>query len=164
MNGREAIQATLEATRTNLAWYVSDLTDAELLVRPVPNANHIAWQIGNVIVGDLFMMKAEFPDAAFPELPPGFMEGHGTDGAKNDGPEGFLTKAEYLKLFDAARAATIAVLSPLTDADLDRPTSEQMRSWAPTVGDLFLLAANHTLLHVGQFTVVRRKLGKPILM
>ena len=164
MNGREAIQAALETTRANLTWYVSDITDAELLVRPVPNANHIAWQIGNVIGGDIFLVKAEFPDAAYPELPPGFMEGHGTDGAKNDGPEGFLTKAEYLKLFDEVRTATITALNALTDADLDRPTSEQMRSWAPTLGHLFLLVANHTLLHVGQFTVVRRKLGKPILM
>jgi hypothetical protein len=35
---------------------------------------------------------------------------------------------------------------------------------APTVGALFLLGANHELMHAGQFVVVRRKLGKPILM
>ena len=31
---------------------VSDLSDAELLVRPVPQANHIAWQLGHLILQD----------------------------------------------------------------------------------------------------------------
>lgn len=34
---------------------------------------------------------------------------------------------------------------------------------APTVGALFMLTANHELMHSGQFSVVRRKLGKPVL-
>jgi len=28
---------------------------------------------------------------------------------------------------------------------------------------LLVLTANHTLMHGGQFTVLRRKLGKPVL-
>jgi len=31
------------------------------------------------------------------------------------------------------------------------------------VGALLLLHANHVLMHAGQFTVVRRKLNKPII-
>jgi DinB superfamily len=163
MTGREAIKAALEATRGNLHWYVSDFSDADLLVRPVPGANHAAWQIGNVIGGDVFLIQAELPDAAFPTLPPGFAELHGTEGAKKDGPDGFLSKAEYLDLFDKTRAATIGALEKLSDADLDRPTSEKFRAWAPTLGDLFLMTSHHTLMHAGQFTVIRRKLGKPVL-
>jgi hypothetical protein len=163
MNGRAAIKASLEATKGTLHWYVSDFSDADLLVRPVPGANHAAWQIGNVITGDVFLIQTELPDSVFPALPPGFAELHGTEGAKKDGPDGFLTKAEYLDLFDKARAATIAALEKLSDADLDRPTSEKCRSWAPTFGHLFLMASHHTLMHAGQFTVIRRKLGKPVL-
>jgi hypothetical protein len=163
MTGREAIKAALESTRQNLEWYVGDFSDADLLVRPVPGANHAAWQIGNVIAGDIYLVKTELPDAVFPELPAGFMDQHGSKGAEDDGPKGFLTKAEYLKLFGEVRSATIAALDKLTDADLDRPTSEKMRSWTPTLGHLFLMASNHTLMHSGQFTVIRRKLGKPVL-
>jgi DinB superfamily len=163
MNGIAAIQASLEATRSSLHWFVSDFSDADLLVRPVPGANHTAWQIGNVIVGDVFMIKAEVPSAVYPELPPGFADLHGPEGAKKDGPEGFLTKAQYLDLLDKTRAATIAALVKLSEADLDRQTGENFRSWAPTVGHLFLMTAHHTLMHAGQFTVIRRKLGKPIL-
>jgi hypothetical protein len=32
----------------------------------------------------------------------------------------------------------------------------------PSLGGALLLAANHVMMHAGQFTVVRRKLGKPI--
>jgi hypothetical protein len=38
-----------------------------------------------------------------------------------------------------------------------------MAKFAPRLGDLFQLVANHTLMHAGQFSVVRRKLGKPVL-
>jgi hypothetical protein len=41
MNGREAIQAAQEATKENLAWYISDFSDTDLLVRPVPGARHV---------------------------------------------------------------------------------------------------------------------------
>ena len=36
-------------------------------------------------------------------------------------------------------------------------------AYAPTLGKLLLLAADHTLMHAAQFSVVRRKLGKPIV-
>ena len=38
-----------------------------------------------------------------------------------------------------------------------------MAQFAPTLGSLFLLVSNHALMHGGQFSVVRRKLGKPVL-
>jgi hypothetical protein len=163
MNGIAAIRAALESTQHTLTWFVADFSDADLLVRPVPGANHAAWQIGNVIVGDQYLIRQQLPDARFPELPPGFAELHGPGGTSKDGPDGFLTKAEYLAHFDATRAATIAALGALTDADLDRPTAGGMARFAPTLGNLFLLVSNHTLAHAGQFSVIRRKLGKPVL-
>ena len=67
MTRREAIQAALETTKGYLHQYLADFTDAELLVRPVPGANHAAWQVGNVIGGDIFFVTADFPDTIFPE-------------------------------------------------------------------------------------------------
>ena len=163
MNGIGAIKAALEGTAFVLKMYVADLSDADLFVRPVPAANHAAWQIGQVIVGDVMLVKDQVPAARYPELPPGSAELYGKEGASKDGPDGFLTKAEYLALFDSVRGATIAALETLTDADLDRPTTGSMASFAPTLGHLFLLVSNHTLMHAGQFTVIRRKLGKPVL-
>ena len=158
MNGREAIQTALEATKGNLPMYVRDFSDADLLVRPVPGANHAAWQIGNVIAGDVFFISHELPETPYPELPKGFYELHGNEGAKRD--EGFLTKAEYLALFEKVRDTTIAAVGKLTDADLDRPVTGKGKS---VLAGLFLMISNHTLMHAGQFSVIRRKLGKPVL-
>src|SRR5215218_3021353 len=161
MDGRDGIKAALESTRYLLNWFVSDFSDADLPVRPVPGANHAAWQIGNVITGDVFFISQELSDTPYPELPRGFYELHGSEGAKKD--EGFLTKAEYLALFENVRNATIAAVGKLTDADLDRPVTGKGKVLAATLGKLFLMLSNHTLMHAGQFTVIRRKLGKPVL-
>jgi DinB superfamily len=163
MNGIGAIRTALDGTRFLLNWYVSDFSDADLFVRPVPAANHAAWQLGQVIVGDQYLITSQLPDADYPELPAGFKETYGAEGAKKDGPEGFLTKAEFLSLFDRVRSATIATLGKLSDADLDRPSTGDLAQFAPTLGHIFIMASNHTLMHAGQFTVIRRALGKPVL-
>lgn len=163
MNGIEVLKASLAGTQYVLKWFVDDFSDAELLARPVPNANHAAWQIGNVITGDVYILKDQSLNASFPELPEGFAEKHGPNGSKADGPEGFLSKAEYFALFDKVRAATIASLDSLTDADLDRPTTGDIAKFAPTLGRLYLMVSDHTLMHAGQFSVIRRSLGKPVL-
>jgi hypothetical protein len=162
MNGIAALRANLESTAHLLRWFLSDFSDADLLVRPVPGANHAAWQVGNVIGGDVLILTAQLPNAAFPALPEGFKERYGNEGTTLD--DGFPTKNELIALFDQVRAATIAALDGLSDADLDRPTTGDMARICPTLGHVFGLLANHTLLHVGQFSVIRRKLEKPVLL
>jgi hypothetical protein len=163
MNGRAAIQGALDSTKHILEWYVSDLSDADLFVRPAPGANHIAWQLGHLISAEGHLANGQLPGASYPELPAGFDDTYGGKGASRDGPDGFLSKAEYLALFNKVRAVTNAALANLSDADLDKPTTGPMAKFAPTLGNLLLLVANHTMMHAGQFTVVRRKLGKPVL-
>jgi hypothetical protein len=162
MNAKEVIKEGLKSTQQTIGQYLGDLSDADLIERPVPNANHIAWQMGHMIVGEIEYFGKRIPaSTTYPTLPPGFKEQHGNDMAAQNPPKGFFTKQEYLTLFNQARDATVAAVDKLTDADLDKPTGEK---WAPTVGILLVQAAIHTLMHGGQFTVVRRKLGKPIVM
>jgi hypothetical protein len=163
MTGVQAIQSALETTKGYVGWYIGDFSDADLLARPCPNANHAAWQIGNIIYGDVGLVQAEFPETKFPELPGDFPKRYGKEGATSDDAAHFLTKAEYLKLFDEVRSTTIATLAKLTDADLDRACTSDMKAFAPNLGKLFLACSDHTLMHLGQFSVIRRKLGKPLL-
>jgi hypothetical protein len=163
MKGTEAIQGALRSTLGTLTMYLSDLSDADLLVRPVPNANHIAWQLGHLIAGEKFLVNMVLPDVRFPDLPAGFVEKHSKETASKDDPSAFYSKAEYLRLYGALREATLAAVGKLSDADLDKPNTSVMAKFAPTVGLHLLLLANHTTMHSGQFTVVRRKLGKPVL-
>jgi hypothetical protein len=163
MNGSQAIQQALRGTQFIFTQYLSDLSDADLLTRPVPQANHIAWQIGHLITAEVGLLS-QVPGANSPELPAGFDQQHSKDTAGAESPKGFLTKQEYLNLFNRQREHTLTVVAKLSDADLDRPSTGRMAKFAPTIGALLLLISNHTLMHAGQFAVLRRKLGKPILM
>jgi hypothetical protein len=160
MNAKDAIKTSLTSTQNMVSWYLSDLSDADLLVRPVPNANHIAWQLGHLIESELTYPGKYVPPASYPSLPLGFGKQHDKNAAAKEPATGFLTKEEYLNLFNRARAATLEALEKIPEADLDKPTGVE---WAPTVGAMFLMTSDHTLMHAGQFSVVRRKLGKPIL-
>ncbi|HEY7154381.1 MAG TPA: DinB family protein [Gemmataceae bacterium] len=163
MKATDAIVTSLSSTQNILNMYVADLSDADLLVRPAPNANHIAWQFGHLVAAESFLVAPQLPDAPYPAVSPGFMEQYGKKGAGDDDPMHFLSKAEYLKMFGDGREITKAAVAKLSDADLDRPTKGDMAQFAPTLGALLMAVSNHTLMHVGQFTVVRRKLGKPVL-
>jgi uncharacterized damage-inducible protein DinB len=162
MNAKEAIKISLTSTKDMVGWYLSDLSDADLLVRPVPAANHIAWQMGHLIESESHLL-GQLPGAAYPKLPAGWSDQHSKKTAAMDPPKGFATKSEYLTQFNKARDATLAALAKMSDADLDKPTEGNMAKFAPTLGALLVLQSNHTLMHAGQFTVLRRKLGKPVL-
>jgi hypothetical protein len=162
MNAKEAIRIALTSTQNMVPKFLNDLSDADILVRPVPNANHIAWQVGHVIASECRLGK-QLPGAEYPELPAGFAEQHAKHMAGMDPPKNFGTKTQYLDLFNKVRQATLANLDRLSDADLDKPTTGDIAKMAPTLGAILLLTANHVLMHAGQFTVVRRKLGKPIV-
>jgi hypothetical protein len=47
---------------------------------------------------------------------------------------------------------------------LDRATEGKLAAIAPTIGSLLAMIANHPMMHVGQFVVMRRKLGKPVVI
>ncbi|MFO0880125.1 MAG: DinB family protein [Gemmataceae bacterium] len=158
MQGVEAVRTALMGTQHLVNWFLSDLTDADLVVRAVPGSNHIAWQMAHLITSEAHLVHEQLPQAVFPELPADF-------GAKHKDPQSDhgMAKAVYLELFGKTREATLAALGTLSDADLDRPTVGKMAPFAPTLGALLLLVSNHSLMHGGQFSVVRRKLGKPVL-
>ena len=163
MTGKDAIVTALKSTQSILPMYVSDLSNADLLVRPTPTANHIAWQLGHLISSKIQLVSKQLPSAAYPPLPSGFAERHTKETSKIDPPKGFSSKAEYLDLFNKTRDATVAIVAKLSDADLDKATTGEMAKFAPTMGAYFILVSNHTLMHAGQFTGLRRKLGKPVV-
>jgi uncharacterized damage-inducible protein DinB len=142
--------------------YLSDFADEELLVRPLPEMNHVAWQLGHLICSERTMMRRI--DVSMPELPPGFAERYTAQTARSDDPTLFETKAKYFGIWEGMRAATLTALDAATEAELAEPTPESMHRYATTVAALFRHIGTHELMHAGQFTAVRRKLGKPVLI
>jgi hypothetical protein len=161
MTAIDCCKYLLEENRKLVGMYISDLSDADLAVRPAPGANPIAWQLGHLIVGELMFFGKGMPGLKPVDLPAGFAEKHNGDAAKAEPQTGYLKKDEYLALFDKVRGATITALNGLTDADLDKDSG--LGDFCPTVGKTFLMCADHDMMHAGQFTVLRRKLGKPVL-
>ncbi len=138
--------------------YVQDLADTDLLLRPVPGMNHIAWQLGHLITSSNKMLGGLGQSA--PALPSGFEEGYTKETAASDDPKKFAKKDVYLDLAAKTKAASLAALDAIPESKLDDPGPEQMREYAPTVAAVLSMLGAHWLMHAGQFVAVRRKLGK----
>ena len=163
MKAHDALRSTYGLSTTVLKSYFSDMSDRELLSRPGPGCNHLAWQLGHLIASECQLLEGVVPGAAA-ALPEGFVAKHGKDTSNVSEASQFCTKQEYLDLLDKVQAATQAALAKLTEADLDQPSPEHFRAFAPTAGDVFALIATHRMMHAGQFVPVRRALGKPVVM
>ncbi|MBX3451975.1 MAG: DinB family protein [Planctomycetaceae bacterium] len=142
--------------------YLTDLSDEDLLIRPVPGANHLAWQLGHLISSEHAHLNALSPDC-MPRLPNGFRERHVRETAGVDDPAAFLTKAEYITERIRQREGTLLLLRRLGDDELQRPVPEELGYFGPTVAHVFSGEALHWAMHAGQWTIIRRKLGKPPL-
>src|SRR5262245_21459258 len=68
---KDAIRYVLETNAKLVKNYLSDLTDDDFFIRPDPNANHTAWQLGHLIAAEaqFFVPKA---GAKPTDLPAGF--------------------------------------------------------------------------------------------
>jgi len=159
VNASQALKESMATPEMVCNGYLADLTDADLFVRPVDGANHIAWQLGHLISGERSMIESVCP-GSMPALPEGFAEKHTKETASNDDPSAFCSKDEYLKLAAEQRAATKAALAKLSDEDLDKPAPESMKQIASNVAGMFSMQPTHWLMHAGQWAVTRRKLGR----
>lgn len=162
MKPAELIRVAMDGADVIWKGYVADLSDADLLVRPVPGANHINWQIGHLIWSENWLVDGVWP-GSMPALPEGFGERYARDRAGVDDRAAFATKEELLRVFDEQRAGTLAALERLRDEDLPKPGPEASRAYFPTVASVLVGIPSHWTMHAGQWAVTRRKLGKPPL-
>lgn len=163
MNAKDAIRSSANLSTMVLKAYVSDLDDADLMRRPGEGCNHLAWQLGHLISAEVQLLESVAPGQGT-ELPDGFGDAHSKESCNNDDPASFHGKQTYVELFDTVRTASLASLDSYAQSDLDKPAPEDFREFCPTMGDMFTLIATHPMMHAGQFVIVRRQLGKPILM
>jgi hypothetical protein len=159
MNTKDAIRTSLTIADFMVASYLADITPQELLVRPAPDANHVAWQLGHLIWAEYRLVEAAAP-GSMPALPAGFAERHTKDTAASNNATDFLSKDEYLSLARTVRAGTLRALDNLSDSDLDKPVSGRVPPFVKRAGDCFVTVGTHWVMHSGQWVVLRRKLGR----
>jgi hypothetical protein len=163
MLATEVLNATLATSDMVLKSYVADLEDADLMKRPAPGCNHLAWQLGHLISSQCGLLDSVCPGKSI-ALPEGFAEAHAKDKAGSENPADFYTKNQYVDLLEKNEQATMAAISAMTPEQLDAPAPEHLREMFPTVGHVCMLIATHSMMHAGQFVPVRRMLGKPIVI
>ena len=159
MNANEAIKSALATAEMISMAYLEDLTDAEMMVRPLDGCNHIKWQVGHLIASEHKMINSCCP-GALPELPTGFAERYASEHSMNDDNSAFDSKSDLLALYQQQRSGTLETLAGLSEEQLDAEAHESIRSYAPTVGAAFIMQNTHWMMHAGQWAVLRRKLGR----
>src|ERR1700722_8036211 len=107
MQAKDALKIGLTSTQNLVTWFVGDLTDQDLTVRPVPGANNVAWQLGHLIEGEVHLGSA-LPGATYPELPSSIMGQYDKKTASTAPAGGYLSKDQYVEWFNKVRTATIA--------------------------------------------------------
>lgn len=163
VNAKDAIRSTIESSDNIVKTYLGDLSDADIVVRPVAGMNHIAWQLGHLISSEHHMIEALAPGSS-PALPEDFEAKHGKETSHLNDPKAFYPLGTYLEVWQAQRKSTLSVLADLDESQLDAPGPERMRAYAPTNGAVLNMIGVHPLMHAGQFVAVRRFLNKPITM
>ena len=163
MSPKDALKLSIGMSDFIISSYLSDLSDSDILVRPVPGMNHIAWQLGHLISAEHRFVDMVKPGSC-PALPAGFDAAHDKEAAKSDDPGAFLPLSKYQELWKAQREATLAVLDSIPESEMDKTDPDKFPEWAPNVASLLAMSGTHALMHCGQFVAVRRLLGKPVLI
>jgi hypothetical protein len=141
---------------------LADFTDQEMLTRPVPGANHAAWQLGHLVASAAHLVGTVAPEV-IPTSLVSFGEKFSGKTANVDEPDFFPRKGDLLEAFSQAYDAAAGWVRTLTPDDLLRTTPGRMAEFAPSFGHLAMMLASHVMMHVGQMQVTRRRLGKPLL-
>jgi hypothetical protein len=158
----ELLADTITRNAELLKMTLADFSDQDMLARPVPAANHAAWQMAH-LVGSTAQLVGIVAPGVPPEGAVKWADKFGGKTAAVDDAAFFPSKSELLETRGHTSGAVAQWVSGLTQADLERPTPERMAGFAPTVGHLVTMTISHFMMHTGQFQVIRRKLGKPLL-
>jgi hypothetical protein len=145
-----------------LSEYLTDMTEHDLMARPIGTMNHWKWQLGHLVVSEHeHMSKLELGD--MPPLPNHLREQFTPETSQIDDAAFFPLKEALEEEMSRQRAGTLALLEGLDDETLLKPSPERIRYFGPTVGAVFTGEAGHWMFHLGQLAIIRRHLGLPTL-
>jgi hypothetical protein len=159
MDGKQAILTSLAQADAIVNGYLKDLSPAEMVARACDGNNHIAWQMGHLIVSEHYLVDKVAPGAMRP-LPADFAERHKKQTSSTNELASFETKERYLELMKQVRADTINVIEKISASDLDKPITSGVPPFCKTAGDVLVFLGTHWVMHAGQWAVTRRKLGR----
>ncbi|MCL4212262.1 MAG: DinB family protein [Phycisphaeraceae bacterium] len=128
--------------------------------QPGSCVNHALWIAGHLACTDDWFLK-EFGGAAGFALPEKWHTIFGYGSKPTSDTSQYPSYAEVLKAMDERHGAVVRWLESMTAEQMDTPTAENWRNYAPTLGDLGHFAAWHEGYHGGQLATLRRGFGLP---
>lgn len=164
MNAIDFIKASLNSSNGWIMGLAMDIEDAPL-TRPTPNGgNHPLWCLGHLAFSEASMISSLCQGEPNPLAEWEGIFQMGTD--VSDDASLYPTIDVVLGKLEEARAATLAYLDTLTDADLDKPSHAEgeMKAWFGTIGQCLSSIPIHFTFHGGQIADARRAAGRGVLM
>ena len=163
MNTIDYIKMSLENSKGWVLGLIRDMQD-QPLTQPTPHGgNHPLWVLGHITraESDLFDGFILGQPNRFPELE---VCSNGKEPSYN--AEDYPSMEELLAKFEQIRAATLAHLDTLNEADLDQKSHapEEFGAFFGTVGACYSAMVIHSSFHGGQVADARRAAGKQPLM
>jgi uncharacterized damage-inducible protein DinB len=150
---------SLTASKEFILRFCGDLKPDEYLYRPTPKANCVAWLLGHLALTDRRILTIAFGVTDLPALPEGFEKQF----SREEGcpqAEQFGDVAILLPLFAQTRDRLIARVLTATPEELDRPITPPHPRFK-SVWEATNFMGQHTTMHAGQITIIRRSLGRP---
>jgi hypothetical protein len=158
----DAIAHSLTQAQLLLNRYTADLTPTEYLHRPTVKANCVAWTIGHLILSERRALGALGAGGDLPPLPEGFEKRFSRDEGCPQASE-FGDVSVLLPLFNQHRQRLIDAVRRASPEQLNKPLEKPHPMFA-NVGEMVLFMSSHSAMHAGQFTIIRRSLGRPPLI
>jgi uncharacterized damage-inducible protein DinB len=157
---RDILLHSLRSSHGLLNRYVADLSAQDWLHRIVPGANCAAWIVGHLVLSERGMLATlGLTPAQMPALPEGFEKRFARDETAPKSADYGDTSA-LMALFNQHRELMIETVSKLPLDRFDKPR-EKPHPLFKTSGEFINFMSQHTVMHAGQITFIRRSLGRP---
>ena len=163
MNATDYIRMSLENGKGWTLGLLDDMKDAPL-TQPTPNGgNHPLWVLGHIVRAESDLLDGFIlgKPNRFPEL-----ENCSMGTTPSTDASDYPSMDELLGKFEQIRAASLAHLATLSDADLDTSSHAPEEFGPPfsTVGACYAAMATHMAFHTGQVADARKALGREPVM
>ena len=160
----EFIKISLAASTGWSMGLINDMRDAPL-TQPTPNGgNHPTWVLGHIVRAESDLLDGFI--LGQPNRFPEYEKLFGMGSEPSTDASIYPSIDELIGKFELIRAATLAHLDTLTDADLDAASHApaEFGEMFGTVAACFAAMSSHISFHSGQVADARRAAGRTPLM
>lgn len=164
MNTIDFIKMSLESSRGWAMGLIGDMQDAPLTQPTSSGGNHPLWVLGHLARAESDLLDGFIlgKPNRFPDLESAF----GMGSTPTTDASQYPSMDELMGKFEEVRAASLAHLDTLSEADLDKPSHapEEFGAFFGTVGACYAAMTTHVSFHAGQVADARRAAGRSPLM